>query len=236
MACTVCKEPGHDRRNCPLIKKNPAEIELQLKNRRFALDALNSVTELLKVPMVTAGVWFALSRNEPTLGVLNKAILAAEMAPIIGDIKFPEGVLLGAAIESVEDFVDILNAAGVLTAPFNPLYQSAITTGGGAANWLNTLVRGGPGIVGGLPCAVQNQLLWMHYLHSIGRKQGPGAAEAYAKGTPIPLVPDLTSTSKKRAKAFLDFASAIKSMKKGGCDRPTYPYEVDSAAWDKINV
>ena len=32
------------------------------------------------------------------MGALNKAILTAELAPIVGDIKFPEGVLLGAAI------------------------------------------------------------------------------------------------------------------------------------------
>jgi len=100
----------------PLPKKKPtaAEIELQLSERRFILEAINTATALLQVPIVTAGVWFYLSRTNPALGALNKAILTAELTPIIGDIQFPEGVLLGAAMESTEDFLDILDKAGLL--------------------------------------------------------------------------------------------------------------------------
>jgi hypothetical protein len=99
-----------------LPKKKPtaAEIELQLSERRFILEAINTAATLLQVPIVTAGVWFYLSRTNPALGALNKAILAAELTPIIGDIQFPEGVLLGAAMESTEDFLDILDKAGLL--------------------------------------------------------------------------------------------------------------------------
>jgi len=98
-----------------LVKKpTTAEIELQLSERRFILEALNTAATLLQVPIVTAGVWFYLSRTNPALGALNKAMLAAELTPIIGDIQFPEGVLLGAAMESTEDFLDILDKAGLL--------------------------------------------------------------------------------------------------------------------------
>jgi len=95
-------------------KPTAAEIELQLSERRFVLEAVNTAATLLQVPIVTAGVWFYLSRTNPALAALNKAILAAELTPIIGDIKFPEGVLLGAAMESTEDFLAILDKAGLL--------------------------------------------------------------------------------------------------------------------------
>lgn len=91
-----------------------AAVELQLSERRFILESINTVAALLQVPLVTAGIWFYLSRTNPALAALNKAILAAELTPIIGDIQFPEGVLLGAAMESTEDFLAILDKAGLL--------------------------------------------------------------------------------------------------------------------------
>jgi len=96
----------------PKKKPDPAEIELQLSERRFILEAMTTAAKLLEVPLVTAAVWFYFSRSNPALGALNKAILAAELAPIVGDIRFPEGVLLGAAMESTEDLLKILEAKG----------------------------------------------------------------------------------------------------------------------------
>ena len=72
-------------------KPDPAEIELQLSERRFILESLQTVAQLLQVPLVTAGVWFYISRTNPVMGALNKAILTAELAPIVGDIKLPRG-------------------------------------------------------------------------------------------------------------------------------------------------
>ena len=80
----------------PKVKQTTAEIELQLSQRRFILEALNTGATVLQLPIVSAFVWFYLSRTNTSLGILNKLILAAELTPIIGDIKFPEGVLLGA--------------------------------------------------------------------------------------------------------------------------------------------
>ena len=100
-----------------MAKKKPtaAEIELQLSERRFILETLQTAARLLEVPLVTAAVWFYFSRSNPALGALNKAILAAELAPIVGDIRFPEGVLLGAAMESTEDLLKILEGYGLGT-------------------------------------------------------------------------------------------------------------------------
>jgi len=100
--------------NLAKAKQTAAEIELQLSERRFILEAMNTAARVLEVPIVTAGVWFYLSRTNAALGALNKAILAAELAPIVGDIKFPEGVLIGAAMESSEDFLKILAKAGIV--------------------------------------------------------------------------------------------------------------------------
>jgi len=100
----------------PTAAELKAEVELQLSQRRFILEAINASSVLLQVPMVTAFVWFYLSRTNAALGALNKAILAAELSPIIGDIKFPEGVLLGAAMESSEDVLNMLEGYGLGTA------------------------------------------------------------------------------------------------------------------------
>jgi len=107
MACSVCGKKGHVKPRCPVLE------EKETKKRAEILEAINAGAALLQVPIVTAGVWFLLSRQNPTLGVLNKAILAAELTPIIGDIKFPEGVVLGASIESLEDLLKMMEGAGV---------------------------------------------------------------------------------------------------------------------------
>ena len=97
-------------------KPTAAEIELQLSERRFILEALNTAAKVIEVPVITAFIWYYLSRTNAALGALNKAILAAELTPLIGDIQFPPGVLLGAAMESSEDFLKILDDADVIDA------------------------------------------------------------------------------------------------------------------------
>jgi len=100
----------------PTAEELKAEIELQLSERRFILETVNTAAALLQVPLVTAVVWFYISRSNPVMGALNKAILTAELAPIVGDIRFPEGVLLGAAMESTEDLMNILQGYGLGSA------------------------------------------------------------------------------------------------------------------------
>jgi len=77
------------------------------------LEAIQTAASLLQVPIITAGVWYLLSKDNLTLSTLNKAIIAAELTPIIGDIKYPEGVLLGASIESLEDFLKLLEKSKI---------------------------------------------------------------------------------------------------------------------------
>lgn len=94
-------------------KQSTAEIELQLSQRRFIVEAIQAAASLLQVPIITAGVWYLISKDNLTLSTLNKAMIAAELSPIIGDIKYPEGVLLGASIDSLEDFLGLLKKSKI---------------------------------------------------------------------------------------------------------------------------
>jgi len=58
----------------PTAEELKAEIELQLSERRFILETVNTAAALLQVPLVTAVVWFYISRSNPVMGALNKAI------------------------------------------------------------------------------------------------------------------------------------------------------------------
>jgi len=97
----------------PKVKQTAAEIELQLSERRFILEAMNTAATVVQVPIVTAFVWWAMSERSLTLRKLNKAIIAAELTPLLGDIAFPPGVVLGAAAESIDDLDKILKDAGI---------------------------------------------------------------------------------------------------------------------------
>jgi len=196
-----------------------AEVELQLSERRFILEAIDSTAALLQVPMVTAGVWFMMSRSNSTLGVLNKAILTAELTPIIGDIKFPEGVLLGAAIESTEDFLEILRKADVVDEETIRAWIKEQEIKGGAlfADFLGIF----PGL--NLDCEGLNRVVWNEHLKATGKKEGPEG-----------VVNDPASTRIGRAIASIDFALALKQMKKDGCSRPTHPYYSPPEQWDAL--
>ena len=178
----------------PKKKPTAAEIELQLSERRFILEAMNASANLLQVPIVTAFIWFYLSRTNAALGALNKAILAAELTPLVGDIKFPEGVLLGAAMESSEDMLNILDKAGVLDEPLEKIKEAAIEKAQDTGDFLgDQFIR----IIPDRTC---------EYWTSDLKKDWD-----LAKNNPI-----------KNWEASARFWIALKKMKKQGCDRPDW--------------
>jgi len=208
----------------PKVKQTTAEIELQLSQRRFILEAITAGAALLEVPLVTAGVWYYLSRTNPALGALNKAILAAELAPIIGDIKFPEGVLLGAAMESTEDFLNILEGEGLLkglgeTAEkvISKAEQAAIDAGGVLAEFLM------PKGMRLKSCEDLNKKLWKAHLAGTGRMEGPEG-----------VVPNPDTNGILEASGVYEFGFTFKAMKMNGCDKPTHPYFASDKAWAEI--
>jgi len=207
----------------PKKKATPEEltaaVELQLSQRRFVLEAINSGAALLQVPLVTAGIWYYLSRTNPALGALNKAILAAELAPIIGDIQFPEGVLLGAAMESTEDFLNILEGAGLLDVEevIEKAHQTTIDTG----DWLAEFLM--PKFMKLMSCEDLNEKLWKAHLAATGRMEGPQG-----------VVPNPDTNAILEASGVYEFGFTFKSMKNNGCDKPTHPYFASDKMWAEI--
>jgi len=196
-----------------------AEVELQLSQRRFILESINTAATLIQVPIVTAGIWYFLSRTNPALGALNKAILAAELAPIIGDIKFPEGVLLGAAMESTEDFLNILQGAGLLDteAVISKAEKAAIDSGDLIAEFLM------PKGMKLKNCEQLNQDLWEAHLTGTGRIEGPEG-----------VTPNPDTNLVAEAAATIQFGMILKAMKNNGCDKPTHPYYATDKMWKDI--
>jgi len=175
-----------------------AAVELQLSERRFILESINSAAALLQVPIVTAGLWYYLSRTNASLGVLNKAILAAELTPLIGDIQFPPGVLLGAAMESTEDFLNILDGAGVIDADkVKEEVKEAVEDTGDV---LAGLLVGVTGLGKGFTCQEQESAVL------------DAREAALAKDQPWWQKWGNTSS----------YGLLLKSLKTNGCDRPGY--------------
>jgi len=193
----------------PTAEQLKAEVELQLSQRRFILDALQTGAQLLQVPLITAGVWYYLSSTNPTLGALNKAILAAELAPIVGDINFPEGIVLGAAMESTKDLLKILEKAGLLSIEGvkKEVDDTVMDTGQFLANFLM------PKDIKLSSCEELNQALSEAHLAS--KQKTPG---------PIGFL--------SRTAATVKFGQILKTIKDAGCPRPTAPYYVSEETWE----
>ena len=191
----------------PKKKATPEElqaaVELQLSERRFILESINTATALIQVPLVTAFVWYYLSRTNAALGALNKAILAAELAPIVGDIQFPPGVLLGAAMESSEDFLDILNESGILNA--DKVKEAAKEAVEDTGDVLADVLVGVTGLGKGFTCEEMESAVF--------------DARAAALESDQPWYEKWGNTS--------SYALLLKSLKTNGCDRPGYVTEED---------
>jgi hypothetical protein len=185
-----------------LAKKKPtqAEIELQLSERRFLLEMMSTAASVLQVPIVTAFVWYYLSRTNAGLGALNKAILAAELAPIVGDIQFPPGVLLGAAMESSEDFLNILDGAGILDA--DKVKEAALEGVEDTGDILGGVLVGVTGLGKGFTCQEQESAVFDARTAALEEKN--------------PVI---------KAGNTIAYGLLLKSLKTNGCDRPGYILE-----------
>jgi len=181
-------------------KKEPtaAEIELQLSERRFILEAITAAATVVQVPVVTGFIWYYLSRTNASLGALNKAILAAELAPIVGDIQFPPGVLLGAAMESTEDFLNILDGKGILDA--EKIKQGAKEAVEDSGDVLAGLLVGVTGLGKGFNCEEQEAAVFDARVAALAK--GQNVVEKYLNTTAYGLL--------------------LKSLKTNGCERPGY--------------
>ena len=192
-----------------MSKKKPtaAEIELQLSERRFILEALTTSANLLQVPIITAFIWFYISRTNAALGALNKAILAAELAPIVGDIKFPEGVLLGAAMESSEDVLNLLEDYGL----------------GSAEEWKNAAVKttqDSGGIIADILLSTAPAATCEELTAKTAQAQRHAAGKFDREFTTIEKLLGGEQTAK--ALGVLAYASNMTLMKRQNCPRPDF--------------
>jgi len=187
-------------------KPTAAEIELQLSERRFILEAMNTAAKVIEVPVITAFIWYYLSRTNAGLGALNKAILAAELAPLIGDIQFPPGVLLGAAMESSEDFLKILEDQGVIDA--KKLKEAALEAVEDTGDVFASVLVGVTGLGKGFNCQEQESAVF-----------DARVAALEEKNTVI------------RAANTIAYGLLLKSLKMNGCDRPGY---ISEEKWHEL--
>jgi len=205
----------------PLPKKKPtaAEIELQLSERRFILEAMNTAATVIQVPVITAFIWYYLSRTNAGLGALNKAILAAELAPIVGDIQFPPGVLLGAAMESSEDFLNILDGAGILDA--DKIKEAAKGAVVDTGDVLADLLVGVTGLGKGFTCEEQASAVFDAREAALVKKKNP--LELLLAGDWRGAISETGNT--------ISYGALLKSLKTNGCDRPGYVTEDE---WQRL--
>ena len=102
MACSVCRENGHKKPNCPIVKE---ENELNI-DRAKAL--IQTTLPLISHPLIIAGIWLILTKLSPRINVLNNLIAVGELVPTI-DLGLPKGVVLGAMIDKTDDAIELWN-------------------------------------------------------------------------------------------------------------------------------
>ena len=102
MACSICKEKAHDKRQCPVVKKQKAEAEKVLNDRLTAL--LEATPKLIENPYLMGLVWYRLSRDNVMLSRANYLILAGD---VVG-LNVPSGATLGALLQKSTGALDVL--------------------------------------------------------------------------------------------------------------------------------
>jgi len=102
MACSVCRENGHKKPNCPIVK------EENERNIDRAIDLIQTTLPLISHPLIIAGIWLILTKLSPRINVLNNLIAVGELVPTI-DLGLPKGVVLGAMIDKTDDAIELWN-------------------------------------------------------------------------------------------------------------------------------
>jgi len=99
VACSICREKGHDKRQCPETKRKKEE------SKRIFNERLNSIAPVvIASPYVAGFLWYQLSKDNVRLSQLNYAILAGDAV----GLNVPEGATLGALIQKTTGVLDKL--------------------------------------------------------------------------------------------------------------------------------
>ena len=102
MACSVCRENGHKKPNCPIVKED------EQKQIDRAITLLQTLPIIINHPLVIAGIWLQLTKMFPEINVLNNLIAVGEVVPTV-DLNLPQGVVLGAMIDKTDDAIELFN-------------------------------------------------------------------------------------------------------------------------------
>ena len=102
MACSVCREMGHKKPNCPVVKEEQKQQQQQL------ITILQTIPLIISNPLVQAFIWVELSKRNANINLLNNLIATAEIVPAL-DLNVPKGVVLGAMIDKTEDSIKMFN-------------------------------------------------------------------------------------------------------------------------------
>jgi len=102
LACSVCKEKGHDKRQCPI---NIKKIQEEITFKRERLNLLFAKTpELLANPVLMGLLWYSISRNNALLSQANTLMIGGDFL----GLNIPEGATLGALIQKAENTPEYL--------------------------------------------------------------------------------------------------------------------------------
>jgi len=114
LACSVCREKGHDKRQCPEQREKIKE-EITFKRERLNL-LFAKTPELLANPVLMGLLWYSVSRNNALLSTANTLILTGD---IVG-LNIPEGATLGAIIQKAEKTPEYLEKVKGAYPGFGP--------------------------------------------------------------------------------------------------------------------
>lgn len=117
MACSVCREKGHDKRQCP-IQREKIKEEITFKRERLNL-LFAKTPELLANPVLMGLLWYSISRNNALLSQANTLIVAGDFL----GLNVPEGATLGAVIQKAEntpEYLEKIKGAIPVSPGFGP--------------------------------------------------------------------------------------------------------------------
>ena len=123
--CSVCKEKGHDKRQCP-IRKEEIKEAIKIKQDRFNL-VLSKIPEVLNNPVFMGLLWYQASKDNEFLSYANNFIIGSDAL----GLNVPSGATLGAVLQKADRDMPIkteakLTATGgaiaIIGAPFFYVY------------------------------------------------------------------------------------------------------------------
>jgi len=101
MACSVCKQMGHKKPNCPVVKEEQKEQQQQL------ITILQTIPLILSNPLIIALAWHYFMKMNVNASLLGKLIAIGEFIPTL-DLNLPKGVTLASMLNFVTSSAEIM--------------------------------------------------------------------------------------------------------------------------------